>query len=98
MDESKLDAARIIISSLFDKGHGKSIAVERMVQVFGVTEEEAGDLFNACMGAASDIYHHTKIHFADCSNCKFDDLPHPGAHCYMFSEYPGTRCGQFSKK
>lgn len=98
MDESKLDYARILINSLFDKGHGKSMTIERMVQVLEVTEEEAEDLFNACMGAASDIYHHTKIPLADCSNCKFNDLPHPGAHCYMFSEYPGTRCGQFQKR
>jgi hypothetical protein len=36
---------------------------------------------------------------ADCANCKFDALNHPGAHCYMFVEKPlGDRCGQFKPK
>lgn len=35
---------------------------------------------------------------ADCANCKYDDLPHDGGHCYMFAQKPGEYCAQFEPK
>lgn len=35
---------------------------------------------------------------ADCPNCIYSKMEHDGAHCYMFRESPGERCGQMTKE
>ncbi len=98
MNKSTFAKVRTLIKSLHDEGHNKQDTVQSLIDVFGVTEEMASDLFNACMGESSGIYCDHELPVADCDNCKFNYLPHSGGYCYMFAESPGEHCGQFERK
>ena len=55
-------------------------------------------LMMGLMGEASGVDPEVALYVpkADCARCRHRKPDVPGSHCYMFSEKPGERCGQFS--
>ncbi len=92
--------AQHIVDDLYAKGHGKDVTIRRLIQILGFTTQEADDVFNRCAYATSSAFNANPVDLpdADCANCKFMELPHEDAHCYMFEVKPGDQCGQFDPK
>ena len=100
MKYSTQEKAQDIVDSLYGKGHGKDVTVRRLIDILDFTAQEADEVFTRCAYATSSVFNAnpTDLPDADCANCKFMELPHEDAHCYMFEVKPGDQCGQFDPK
>lgn len=43
----------------------------------------------------AEVFPQQALPLADCDKCKHRTPDMPYAHCYMFANKPGPRCGQF---
>lgn len=100
MELSTQQKAQIIVNDVYGRGHGKDATIRRLIDVLEFTVQEADDVFNRCAYATNSVFNANPhdLPAADCANCKYSELPHDDAHCYMFETKPGPQCGQFDPK